>query len=189
MRWGARKKMKLSWLNYLSLLLKWVWRLIECIWFLGSSFSPSPLNSSWLFHPYHPASNNKFTFFQVRKLKTDICVEFALSVTLYKIGSIFFFFVIEVDGTCKFLYSYLVDYVLPPVSNLWTSEKLSLNVSCYSVFKSAILMILYTSILRVYSIISYANIFLVSYSFLQMFFTFLKKMWCSSFLQCTISIH
>lgn len=36
------KKMKLSWLNFLSLLLKWVWRLIECIWFLGSSLSPSP---------------------------------------------------------------------------------------------------------------------------------------------------
>lgn len=90
----GRKKMNLSWLNYLFLLLKWVWRLIECIWFLGSSFSPSPpLNSSWLFHPYHPASNNKFTFFfffQVGKLKTDIWAGLAICVTLYKIGSIFF---------------------------------------------------------------------------------------------------
>lgn len=55
--------MKQSWLNYLSLLLKWVWRLIEWIWFLSSSFSPSPLKSSCLFHPYQPASNNKFTSF------------------------------------------------------------------------------------------------------------------------------
>lgn len=90
----GRKKMNLSWLNYLFVLLKWVWRLIECIWFLGSSFSPSPpsILPGYFIHIILPATINSlfFFFFQVGKLKTDIWAGLAVCVTLYKIGSIFF---------------------------------------------------------------------------------------------------
>lgn len=37
LHWGDKKNMKSSLLNYLSLLLEWLWRLIVSIWFLPPS--------------------------------------------------------------------------------------------------------------------------------------------------------
>lgn len=64
---GDKKNMKLSLLNYLSLLLEWLWRLPLSIWFLPP---PSPfLNVPRLFHLFHSATHNIFLFFYTREIK------------------------------------------------------------------------------------------------------------------------
>lgn len=83
LHWGDKKNMKLSLLNYLSLLLEWLWRLIVRIWFLPpptSFFKGTQAISSASF-----CQTQYISFFTLEKLKTDICAGFSLCVTLNKV--------------------------------------------------------------------------------------------------------
>lgn len=83
LHWGGKKNMKLSLLNYLSLLLEWLWRLIVRIWFLPpptSFFKCTQAISSVSF-----CQTQYISFFTLEKLKTDICAGFSLCVTLNKV--------------------------------------------------------------------------------------------------------
>lgn len=160
--------MKRSWLNYLSLLLKWVWRLIEWIWFLSSSFSPSPLNSSWLFHPYHPASNNKSTFFSFSFLasrKTKDRYLWRLCFKCHIIWSaqhLFFFFCERSWWHFRFSVLLFAFYFLTALSSLGMTV-LSWNVS-YRGFVKAWIWWRYTLLCLDFGVYTYVELCI------QMFF-------------------